>query len=270
MTPTFTCLIPAHNEAARIAGVLAAVQGHPMICSVIVVDDGSGDDTAAIAGAAGVQVLRLVPNRGKSAALAEALSRVRTSHVLLLDADLTGLGASDLSSLLVPVAEGRADVSLSLRGNAPRVWHWLGVDYITGERVLPMWMIRPLLPEMAALPRFGLEVFLNSHILAAHLSVAIVRWASVASPSKAQKSGWRAGIRADIGMMRDILRTVSVATTFEQIAGLRRASQRSGPRSGVTGMTGVAAKLRQRFVQWVAGLDLKRGNRAASNPDAGG
>ncbi|MDO9637062.1 MAG: glycosyltransferase family 2 protein [Pseudotabrizicola sp.] len=249
MTPTFTCLIPAHNEAARIAGVLAAVQAHPTIHAVVVVDDGSTDDTAAIAGAAGVQVLRLVPNRGKSAALAEALRRVCTSHVLLLDADLTGLRAADLSALLAPVAEGHTDVSLSLRGNAPRVWHWLGVDYITGERVLPMWLVRPLLPQMAALPRFGLEVFLNSHIRSARLSVAIVRWGTVASPSKAQKSGWRAGVRADIGMMRDILRTVSVATTFEQIAYLRRASQRSGPRSGLTGM---AAKLRQRFAQ----LDL--------------
>lgn len=238
MTPSFTCLIPAHNEADRIAGVLAAVLGHPMIGSVVVVDDGSGDDTAAIAQAAGVQVLRLWPNRGKSAALAEALRHVRTSHVVLLDADLTGLSATDLSRLIAPVAEGRADVALSLRGNAPRVWHWLGVDYITGERVLPMWLIRPILPGMTALPRFGLEVFLNTHIQAARLSVAIVRWRTVASPSKAAKAGWRAGIRADIGMMRDILRTVSVVTTLEQIAYLRRADQAGAGR-------GVMARLRQ-------------------------
>lgn len=242
MTPSFTCLIPAHNEAARIAGVLAAAKGHPMIQEVLVVDDGSSDDTAAIARAAGVQVLRLCPNRGKSAALAKALCHVRTSHVVLLDADLTGLRAPDLSRLMAPVAEGRADVALSLRGNAPRVWHWLGVDYITGERVLPMWLIRPLLPGMAALPRFGLEVFLNTHIQAARLSVAIVHWPWVSSPSKAAKTGWRAGIRADIGMLRDILGTVSVVTTFRQIAYLRRANPRSDRlRAG----QGVMARLRQ-------------------------
>ncbi|MFN4154078.1 MAG: glycosyltransferase family 2 protein [Paracoccaceae bacterium] len=229
MTRAITCLIPAHNEAARIAGVLAAVQAHPMIRSVVVVDDGSQDDTAAIAQAAGVEVLCLSPNRGKSAALAEALSRVSTSHVLLLDADLTGLNSADLSRLIRPVSEGGADVSLSLRGNAPSVWQWLGVDYITGERVLPMSLIAPILPDIRDLPRFGLEVFLNAHIQRAGLSVAIVRWPGVASPSKAQKSGWRAGIRADIGMLRDILRTVSVATTFEQIAFLRRAASRFEP-----------------------------------------
>ncbi|TGD43889.1 glycosyltransferase [Pseudotabrizicola sediminis] len=267
MTPTFTCLIPAHNEAARIAGVLAAVQGHPMIQSVVVVDDGSGDDTAAIARAAAVQVLRLFPNRGKSAALAHALARVRTSHVLLLDADLTGLGATDLSRLMAPVAEGQADVALSLRGNAPRVWHWLGVDYITGERVLPMWLIRPLLPGMKALPRFGVEVFLNTHIQAAGLSVAIVRWARVSSPSKAQKTGWRAGILADIGMMRDILVTVSITTTFRQITFLRRAS---GGAAKAQMQTEMAESLPQRFVHWVTEQGQRRASRAASNRDAKG
>ncbi|RGP36274.1 glycosyltransferase family 2 protein [Pseudotabrizicola alkalilacus] len=262
MTRAITCLIPAHNEAARIAGVLAAVQGHPMISRIIVVDDGSKDDTAAIAGAAGVEVLRLMPNRGKSAALAEALSRVRTSHVLLLDADLTGLTAADLSRLIAPVVGGGADVSLSLRGNAPFLWHWLGVDYITGERVLPMWLITPLVRDIGALPRFGLEVFLNTHIQAAGLSVAIVRWAGVASPSKAQKSGWRAGIRADIGMLRDILRTVSVATTFEQIAYLRRAAPRLGSQRDLrhSGPT-----LRERLLRVIKGVQRQRDRETHSD-----
>lgn len=264
MTRAITCLIPAHNEAVRISGVLAAVHDHPMIDAVLVVDDGSQDDTAAIAAAAGVEVLRLNPNRGKSAALAEALSRVGTSHVLLLDADLTGLTAMDLTRLMAPVAEGRADVALSLRGNAPFLWQWLGVDYITGERVLPMSLITPVLSDIRALPRFGLEVFLNTRIQAAGLSVAIVRWAGVASPSKAQKSGWRAGIRADIGMLRDILRTVSLATTFEQIAFLRRASSRIAPQSHAVALS--RPSLRTRATHLVKRL-LRQGGRD-TNSDA--
>ncbi|MFN4130786.1 MAG: glycosyltransferase [Paracoccaceae bacterium] len=252
MTRAITCLIPAHNEAARVSGVLAAVKGHPMIGSVIVVDDGSHDDTAAIARAAGVEVLHLCPNRGKSAALAEALSRVGTSHVLLLDADLTGLTATDLSRLIAPVVGGGADVSLSLRGNAPFLWHWLGVDYITGERVLPMSLVAPILPQIRTLPRFGLEVFLNSHIQAADLSVAIVHWPGVASPSKAQKSGWRAGIRADIGMLRDILNTVSMTTTFKQIAFLRRASSHFDAQ--VQNLALCAPTLRSRLIHVIRGV----------------
>lgn len=227
MIPTFTCLIPAHNEAPRISGVLAAVQGHPLIQSVLVVDDGSQDGTADIAAAAGATVLRLCPNRGKSAALAVALGRVSTSHVVLIDADLIGLTADDLSGLIAPVAGGRADVSLSLRGNAPVLWRWLGVDYITGERVLPMSLIAPAMSDIKDLPRFGLEVFLNTRLQQARSSVAIVHWPAVSSPSKAHKSGFWAGVRGDIGMMRDILNTVSVGTTLAQIAFLRAASKRN-------------------------------------------
>ncbi len=60
-------IVPAHNEAGRIGAVVAAiaVQGLPLL----VVDDGSSDGTGAEAAAAGAQVLRLEPNRGKGAAL---------------------------------------------------------------------------------------------------------------------------------------------------------------------------------------------------------
>ena len=59
-------LIPAHDEAAAIARVVEAAARH---LPVLVVDDGSSDDTAEIAEAAGARVIRQVPNQGKGAAL---------------------------------------------------------------------------------------------------------------------------------------------------------------------------------------------------------
>lgn len=221
MILSVTCLIPAHNEGSRLPHVLSAVMGHPMIARIIVIDDGSSDGTAEVAQAMGVEVLRLSPNRGKSAAIAEGLRRVTSTHVLLLDADLTGLCSEDLTRLILPVREGRAHVSMSLRGNAPRLWRWLGVDYITGERVLPMALVRPCLDEIAQLPRFGLEVFLNNAMQAAGMSVSIVSWDKVFSPSKSTKRGRLAGLIADIAMIYDILRTVSGYTVIRQIAYFR-------------------------------------------------
>jgi glycosyltransferase involved in cell wall biosynthesis len=59
-------IIPAHDEAARIGHVVEGVRRH---LPVLVVDDGSSDDTAALAEAAGAQVIRQAPNQGKGAAL---------------------------------------------------------------------------------------------------------------------------------------------------------------------------------------------------------
>jgi glycosyltransferase involved in cell wall biosynthesis len=59
-------LVPAHDEAARIGRV---IEGARRFLPVLVVDDGSSDDTAAKAAAAGARVIRQSPNQGKGAAL---------------------------------------------------------------------------------------------------------------------------------------------------------------------------------------------------------
>jgi glycosyltransferase involved in cell wall biosynthesis len=218
-----TCLIPAYNEAARIGPVLAAAAGHPLLAEVIVIDDGSSDGTAEVAGAVpGVTVWRQDRNRGKTWALSVGIEAAWGAHLLLLDADLVGLTAAHLTALIAPVRAGRAEVSVSLRGNAPRPWHWLGVDYISGERVLPRDMLAGRTEELRALPKFGFEVALNRTILDRRARLAVVPWPEVSSPLKAAKRGVWAGLRGDAAMMADIFRTVPPLDAARQIAGLRR------------------------------------------------
>jgi len=80
-------LIPAHNERAHIAGV---VTGAKKYLPVLVVDDGSTDDTARLAKAAGAEVLRQSPNQGKGAALLAGFRHALGSGykaVITLDGD---------------------------------------------------------------------------------------------------------------------------------------------------------------------------------------
>lgn len=80
-------LIPAYNEAAHVVEV---VTGAGAYLPVLVVDDGSTDDTVARAQAAGASVLRQVPNQGKGAALRAGFRRALDEGyeaVLTLDAD---------------------------------------------------------------------------------------------------------------------------------------------------------------------------------------
>ena len=85
--PEVFAIIPGYQEGPRIGAVVQAARVH---LPVLVVDDGSTDDTAAQAEAAGATVIRQVPNQGKGAALREgyryALAK-GAAMVVTLDAD---------------------------------------------------------------------------------------------------------------------------------------------------------------------------------------
>ena len=80
-------MIPAHDEAPRIGPVVSSAA---RFVPVLVVDDGSGDETAAVAERAGARVIRQTPNQGKGAALRTGF-RVALAEgaeaVVTLDAD---------------------------------------------------------------------------------------------------------------------------------------------------------------------------------------
>jgi glycosyltransferase involved in cell wall biosynthesis len=116
-------VIPAYNEADRVGATVEAAATLPEVDVVVVVDDGSRDDTARVAGQAGAAVLRHARNRGKAAAMetgAEAVclldqreSRAVPRHLLFLDADL-GATAAAAGPLITPVAEGTADLAVAV------------------------------------------------------------------------------------------------------------------------------------------------------------
>lgn len=85
--PGLIALIPAHDEAPRVARVVRGALAH---LPVLVVDDGSSDATAVEAAAAGATVLSQHPNQGKGAALRAGFARAIAEGalaVVTLDAD---------------------------------------------------------------------------------------------------------------------------------------------------------------------------------------
>ncbi len=96
-SPRLSCVVPAFNEAATLPQLLPALtrtldaSGYPY--EVIVVDDGSSDDTAALMARLcqdqpGLRLVRLSRNFGKEAALTAGLDQAQGDAVILLDADL--------------------------------------------------------------------------------------------------------------------------------------------------------------------------------------
>ncbi len=108
-------LIPAHNEERFIGSLVLAVQAY--VDLVLVIDDGSRDQTAAIAQKAGAVVLRHIINQGKAAAVNSGFNYVRglnPSVVVMLDGDGQHC-ADDIPSVLAPVLDGIADITVGSR-----------------------------------------------------------------------------------------------------------------------------------------------------------
>ncbi|HVN92118.1 MAG TPA: glycosyltransferase [Terracidiphilus sp.] len=123
--PSFSFVIPAYNEAARLAPTLNAIAdlsvSHLGECEVIVVDDGSTDHTADIASSfqaphCRVSVLRL-QHRGKGAAIRHGVSVATGEIIILCDADLQE-SVREVLSLLVAMKNG-TDVAIGSRWLAP-------------------------------------------------------------------------------------------------------------------------------------------------------
>lgn len=113
-------VIPAKNEAERIAMTVRSARAIPRVDLVLVVDDGSSDDTQHQAREAGAVVVRHSQNRGKAAAMetGAAVVAMRDAEdgperaLLFIDADL-GETAVNTAPLVGPVIKGEVDMTIA-------------------------------------------------------------------------------------------------------------------------------------------------------------
>jgi glycosyltransferase involved in cell wall biosynthesis len=132
-------VVPCYNEAATIKKLLDRVLASPYTGEIIVVDDGSSDDSVEQAGGTGDPRVRVVSqprNMGKGAALRRGFAEATQPLVIVQDADLE-YDPSDYGKLVDPILDGRADVVYGSRfaGEGTRrvlfFWHSLGNKLLT-------------------------------------------------------------------------------------------------------------------------------------------
>jgi glycosyltransferase involved in cell wall biosynthesis len=131
-------ILAAHTEAGSIASIVRGCLEHtPDLLELLVVDDGSTDETSRLAEAAGATVLRLPVNGGKGVAIRHGIAHARGDLLLFMDAD----GQDD-----------PADIPALLAAFAP------GVDMVVGSRFLGHFDDGAITPLNRAGNRFLTEV----------------------------------------------------------------------------------------------------------------
>lgn len=200
-------LIPAYNEAERVADVVRVAQ-EADLGPVLVVDDGSRDNTAGAARAAGADVLRLPGNLGKGGAVAAGVRELDSQVVVLIDADLVGLKAQHLRDLALPVIAGEVDMTRGVfkGGRWSTTAAQKMLPQLNGQRAVRRELLMGLKDLQKS--RYGIEVVITEAARSDHWRTRDIPMADVSQVTKEEKRGFFKGVGHRIKMYSDIVRSI--------------------------------------------------------------
>ncbi|NLU11282.1 MAG: glycosyltransferase family 2 protein [Tepidanaerobacter acetatoxydans] len=179
-------LIPAFNEEKNIEQTIKGLEyfkdtfcaENQVDLEILVIDDGSSDQTGIKASNAGAKVLSLNKNMGKGSALREGLKSIDGDILVFLDADLQA-SSSEVYKLVLPILKGEADVTIAKfkppskkRGfGFVKALAFYGVRFFTGKEVTSALsgqraFKKDVLNDIGTIPEgFGIEVGMLIDIL---------------------------------------------------------------------------------------------------------
>jgi glycosyltransferase involved in cell wall biosynthesis len=202
---SISAVVPARDECATIAGVIAALRAHPQIAEVIVVDDGSTDATADRARNEGARVISLPSSGGKAEAMEQGVAAARHDIIFFSDADLTGLTTDKVDLIVAPVVSGDYDMFVGVRGRKTywtnRLLHFTPI--LGGERALR----RALWEQVPAAHKknFQIEIALNYYAKLNGHRMGFRVVPGIGQLIKERKRGLLPGLWARTLMIRDIV-----------------------------------------------------------------
>jgi hypothetical protein len=215
-------IIPAYNESDRILRVLHVLSQVEYLDEIIVVDDGSKDDTVRI-----VENFRSIDpriiiisnprNMGKGQAVFAGVHSAKQTIILMLDADLCNLTSSHIDSLCKPVISGTCEMTIGVfkKGHWTSDFsHWI-TPWLSGQRCLRNELFDQLSPEAAE--GYGLETALTIAAQQYQWRVRKVAMMGVSHPPSEIHRGSILGVINRLKMYAQIIRAWYIATAKKAI-----------------------------------------------------
>lgn len=222
-----SCIICAYNEGPRINNTLKVVSNHPLLDEIIVVDDGSSDNTSKeVLKFKRIRNIRHKKNLGKSRSMLDGCNNAKNDVVMFLDADLVGLTHDNITQLVKPVIAGLVDMTMVIcKYDFPQnvLIKLVGYDLFSGQRVLRRERAIKILKNV---PGYAAEIEINQYILDNNLKFLVVKWLNVRPILQRKKDGiGKAVLITSIGF-RQILITSSLTQIIKQLIFMKTLSNK--------------------------------------------
>ncbi|MBN1374159.1 glycosyltransferase family 2 protein [Candidatus Dojkabacteria bacterium] len=194
-TPTISCVIPAYNEGPRIEKVLSLALSYRKFSEVVVVNDGSSDNTQKILSAykkthPQLSIFRHNRNKGKTAAIINGIKKASGQIIVLLDADLEDILLKNLDQLINPIIQDGYDMTILDRiSDRKSIIGWTNIPRLLGgERAFYKEEFEKIIID----PQKGylLEVIMNTHYVKNKLKVKTIYCRDLKSSYQFKKWGF--------------------------------------------------------------------------------
>ena len=199
-----TAIVPAYNESERIGAVLAVLTSYGFK-EVIVVDDGSTDNTSEVVSRYAIKYLKIEKNCGKGKAMDYAVSRAQTDFIFFCDADLRNLTHETIDEIITPVVDSEVEMFIGIisRGIYALTWIMIFVPLIGGVRALTKSLWEKL-PDWYK-NKFRVEAWLNFYAKYYGKDLGYKIFPGLSQVIKEKKYGFWSGTKKRFMMIGDIV-----------------------------------------------------------------
>ncbi|MGB9735308.1 MAG: glycosyltransferase family 2 protein [bacterium] len=216
-----SCIIPAYNEEENISRVLDVVTTFTGFNEILVLDDGSTDNTKGIASSYKencpvLQVITMPEKNGKAGVIKKGVNKSRGELIVMLDSDLIGLTHKNLETLISPVLNGEVDQAILDRaGDRTPIWGWTNcAKYFGGERAF--WKKDFLEIDIPDNAGYLLEITNNLHYISNGKLIRTIFCSNLYTVHQFSKIDMLAGTKHYFNMAVDIVKKATIKGFVKQ------------------------------------------------------